>query len=221
MAHVAFEGAHRVAPWRRMTFMLHVTYSDALLIGAKWLRLKFSRFCSQAPWGVPWFVALQGISSGENGFKSHRFLCVFMRHSSETSMKFGRNSTTEESPIRRLLSSGNTPPLHNFGHFWRCVPPATLSPRLAVSDASGFSFPWRRLRCAAPVTHQGQGLVTSRCVARRLPLASWMPQKTLGSLPCPIVYSAQRVWLPRGSNFDRAHGRGVAQLSHSAAGSLS
>jgi hypothetical protein len=71
MAHVAFEGAHRVAPWRRMTFMLHVTYSDALLIGAKWLRLKFFRFCSQAPWGVPWFVALQGISSGESGFKSH------------------------------------------------------------------------------------------------------------------------------------------------------
>src|SRR5215472_15752977 len=48
-----------------------------------------------------------------------------------------------------------------------------------------------------------------------------MPQKTLGSLPCPSVYSVQIVWLPRGSNFDRAHGRGVAQLSHSAAGSLS
>src|SRR2546426_11190664 len=64
--------------------------------------------------------------------------------------------------------------------------------------------------CAAPVTHQDQGLVTSRFFARRLPLASWMPQKTLGSLPCPIVYSVQIAWLPRGSNFDRAHGRGVA-----------
>src|SRR5262245_10514057 len=48
-----------------------------------------------------------------------------------------------------------------------------------------------------------------------------MPQKTLGSLPCPIGYSVQIAWLPRGSNFDRAHGRGVAQLSPSAAGPLS
>jgi hypothetical protein len=63
--------------------------------------------------------------------------------------------------------------------------------------------------------------MTSRCVARRLPLASSMPPKTLGSLPCPIVYSVQIAWLPRGSNFDRAHGRGVAQLSRSAAGPLS
>src|SRR6059036_2621230 len=108
------------------------------------------------------------------------------------------------------LSRGNTSPLHNFGHFLCCVPLGTLHPRLAILDASVFSFPWRRLRCAAPVTHQDQGLLTSRCWARRLPLASWMPQKTLGSLPCPIVYSVQIAWLPRGSNFDRAHGRGVA-----------
>ena len=74
--------------------------------------------------------------------------------------------------------------------------------------------------CAAPVTHQAQGSLTSRSRARRLPLASWMPQKTLGSLPCPIVYSVQRAWLPRGSTFDRAHGRGVAQLGHSVAGHL-
>src|SRR2546428_13576569 len=97
-----------------------------------------------------------------------------------------------------------------FDIFFRCVPLGTLYPRLAISDASVFSCSWRRLRCAAPVTHQDQGLVTSRCFARRLPLASWMPQKTLGSLPCPIVYSVQIVWLPRGSNFYRAHGRGVA-----------
>src|SRR5262245_53019579 len=101
------------------------------------------------------------------------------------------NHDTEKSPIRRLLSRGNTHPLHNFWHFFRCVPLGTLHPRLAVSDASVSSFPWRRLRCAAPVTHQDQGLVTSRFVARRLPLASSMPQKTLGSLPCPIVYSVQ------------------------------
>src|SRR5215471_7654683 len=48
-----------------------------------------------------------------------------------------------------------------------------------------------------------------------------MPQKTLGSLPCPIVSSVQIVWLPRGSTFSRAHGRGVAQLGYAAAGHLS
>src|SRR4029453_9268185 len=112
-------------------------------------------------------------------------------------------------------------PSTTFDIFSRLFPPGTFLPRLAVSDASGFSFPWRRLRCAAPVTHQDQGLMTSRCVARRLPLASSMPQKTLGSLPCPIVYSVQITWLPRGSNFDRAHGRGVAPLGHSVVGPLS
>jgi hypothetical protein len=139
---------------------------------------------------------------------------------SEKSTKSDRNSTTEKSPIRRLLSRGNTSPLHNFWHFFRCVPLGTLHPRLVVSDASVFSFPRCRLRCAAPVTHQDQGLLTPRFVARRQPLASSMPQKTLGSLPCPIVYSVQIAWLPCGSTFDRAHGRGVAQLSHSAAGPL-
>jgi hypothetical protein len=74
--------------------------------------------------------------------------------------------------------------------------------------------------CAAPVTHQAQGVLTSRFCARRLPLARVVPQKTLGSLPCPIVYSVQIVWLPRGSNFYRAHGRGVARLSKPVAGHL-
>jgi hypothetical protein len=136
-------------------------------------------------------------------------------------MQCGRNSTTEKSPIRRLPSRGNTSPFHNFGLFFRCVPLGTLHPRLVIADASAFSFPWRRRPCAAPVTHQDQGLVTSRSCARRLPLASWMPQKTLGALPCPSVYSVQITWLPHGSTFSRAHGRGVAQLSHAVAGPLS
>jgi hypothetical protein len=42
---VAFEGAHRLAPWGRMTFVSYVTHGDPRLIGASWLRLKFSRFC--------------------------------------------------------------------------------------------------------------------------------------------------------------------------------
>jgi hypothetical protein len=112
-------------------------------------------------------------------------------------------------------------PSTTFDIFPRCVPLGTLHPRLAIADASMFSFPWRRRPCAAPVTHQDQGLLTSRCFARRLPLASWMPQKTLGSLPCPIVYSVQITWLPRGSNLYRAHGRGVAPLGHAVAGHLS
>jgi hypothetical protein len=41
IAKVAFEGTHRFAPWRR------ITACYTLLIGAKWLRLKFPRFCLQ------------------------------------------------------------------------------------------------------------------------------------------------------------------------------
>src|SRR6266446_2619559 len=129
---------------------------------------------------------------------------------SEASMKSGRNSTTEKSPVRRLLSRGNTSPLPNFWRFFPWVLVGTLHPRLAILDASVFSCPWRRLQCAAPVTHQDQGILTSRSRARCRPLAPSVPQKTLGSLPCPIVYSVQIAWLPHGSNFNRAHGRGVA-----------
>jgi len=60
-------------------------------------------------------------------------------------MKFGRKNTTEKSPIRRLLSRGNTSPLHNFGQLlsvafrW-----ANSTPRLVASDAPLFSFAWCR-----------------------------------------------------------------------------
>ena len=74
--------------------------------------------------------------------------------------------------------------------------------------------------CAAPVTHQAQGPLTSRSRARRRPLARSVPQKPLGSLPCPIVYSVQIAWLPHGSNFSRAHGRGVARLHKPVVGHL-
>jgi hypothetical protein len=75
--------------------------------------------------------------------------------------------------------------------------------------------------CAAPVTHQAQGSWTSRSRARRPPLARSVPQKTLGSLPWPIGYSVQIVWLPHGANFYRAHGRGVARLHNPVVGHLS
>ena len=118
--------------------------------------------------------------------------------------------TRKRHPLEGSCQEAIPLPSTTFDIFSRCVLLGSLHPRLASADASVFSFPWRRRSCAAPVTHQDQGLVTSRSCARRLPLASWMPQKTLGSLPCPIVYSVQIAWLPRGSNFDRAHGRGVA-----------
>jgi len=47
-----------------------------------------------------------------------------------------------------------------------------------------------------------------------------MPQKTLGSLPCPIVYSVQILWLPRGSTFSKAHDSGVAPRNHAVAGHM-
>jgi len=52
---------------------------------------------------------------------------------------------------------------------------------------------------AAPNTHQDQGSVTSRPQARRLPLAPVVPQKTVSSLPRPIVYCSNALaplWVP-------------------------
>ena len=68
-------------------------------------------------------------------------------------------------------------PSTTFDIFSRCVLLGTLHPRLALSDAAVFSLSWRRLLCAAPVTHQDQGLLMSRCCARHLPLASSCPRK--------------------------------------------
>ena len=43
------------------------------------------------------------------------------------------------------------------------------------------------------------------------PLAHLVPQKTLGTLPCPIVTSTVHVALPEGSTPKLARGRGVAK----------
>jgi len=103
-------------------------------------------------------------------------------------------------------------PSTTFDIFSCCVPLGTLHPRLAIADASLFSCPWRRPNCAAPSTHQDQGSLTSRWPAKRPPLAPVVPQKTVGSLPCPIGSCAHMPWLPEGSRFHMAHGRGVARL---------
>src|SRR5215813_375055 len=57
---------------------------------------------------------LDVVRGGDSRLKVIDFLCTFTRCPSKACMKFGRNSTTEKSPIRRLLSRGNTSPLHNF-----------------------------------------------------------------------------------------------------------
>jgi hypothetical protein len=89
-------------------------------------------------------------------------------------------------PIRRLLSRGHTSPPPLLTPFFRGAPPGTPF-RLVAADASLFSSMWCRPWGAAPSTHQDQGLWTSRWRAKRLPLAPVVPQKTVGSLPCPIV----------------------------------
>src|SRR5262249_18595758 len=88
------------------------------------------------------------------------------------------------------------------------------------STTSLFSCVWFR-PCERRTKHpSGSRLLTSRSPARHPPLAPSVPQKTVSSLPCPIVYSSQMPWLPWGSRFPMAHGRGVARLHKPVAGSL-
>ncbi|SRR6266702_3988497 len=126
-----------------------------------------------------------------------------------------------KSPIRRLPSRGNHSPYTTFDNCfpWRSAwhTPPDWSPQTHPC------FLACGVGCvgAAPSTHQDPGLVTSRPQARRLPLAPVVPQKTVSSLPCPIVDCAQMPWLPEGSCFPTAHGRGVARLHHPVGGPLS
>jgi hypothetical protein len=99
-----------------------------------------------------------------------------------------------------------------------------VAPRLAHLPALWPQTPPCFLACgvgdmgAAPATPQDQGLVTSRLLATRLPLAPIVPQTTVRSLPRPIVYCAHMSWLPEGSCVPLAHGRGVARLHPPVAG---
>jgi hypothetical protein len=52
------------------------------------------------------------------------------------------------------------------------------------------------------------------------PLARIVPQKTLGTLPCPIVTITVHVALPEGSTPTLARGRGVAKRDTSFGGHL-
>jgi hypothetical protein len=163
----------------------------------------------QAPWGISWFVAPQGIQVGRAGSKAIDFYALSWGVPRKIACNVVETAQRKSHPLEGSGQEAIPLPHTTFDVFFVAFRSA-LHPRWAIADASVFSYSWRRLQCAAPVTHLDQGLVTSRCCARRLPLASSMPQKTLGSLPCPIVYNVQIVWLPRGSTLYRAHGRGVA-----------
>src|SRR5262245_23068112 len=103
---------------------------------------------------------------------------------------------------------------------FRCVPLGELHPRLGLQPHPCFLARGVGCSSAAPSTHQDQGSLTSRWPAKRLPLAPVVPQKTVGSLPCPIGYCVQMPWLPEGSRFPMAHGRGVARPHNPVGGPL-
>ena len=124
-------------------------------------------------------------------------------------------------PLEGSCQEAIHPPYTTFDSFFRLRCARHTPPDLRPQTHPRFPCCGVSCLCAAPVTHQAQGSLTSRSRARRLPLARSVPQKTLGSLPCPIVYSVQISWLPRGSNFSRAHGRGVARLHNPVVGHLS
>jgi hypothetical protein len=111
-------------------------------------------------------------------------------------------------------------PATTFDSFPVVVCSAYSTPGLWPQTHPGFPCCDVGCLCAASATHQAQGFLTSRSSARRRPLARSVPQKTLGALPCPIVYNVQIAWLPHGSNFSRAHGRGVARPHIPVAGPL-
>src|SRR5262249_42667123 len=113
-------------------------------------------------------------------------------------------------PMRRLLARGNTSPYTTFDNFFSVAPRLAPPPALWPQTHPGFLACGVGRMGAAPSTHQDQGLVTSRVLAKRLPLAPVVPQKTVSALPRPIVDCAQMPWLPEGAYFPMAHGRGVA-----------
>jgi hypothetical protein len=129
--------------------------------------------------------------------------------------RFGdRKCTHEKAPVKRPYVPFT---LDNFFP-WRSA--WHTPPNLQPQTHPGFLARSGGRVGAAPSTHQAQGSMTSRSQARRLPLARLVPQKTLGFLLCPIVYHVQMVWLPHGSTFHKAHGRGVARLHNPVEGPL-
>ena len=121
-------------------------------------------------------------------------------------------------PIRRLLSRGNTSPLHNIGPLFAVAFPwAHPLRRVASRRIPVFAPVVSAMRCRTihpsgsrhpNVSLHGQTSAPGTCV----------PQKIVGSLPSPLVSIRQSVWLPLGSSVSMAHGRGVTSLPHAVVG---
>jgi hypothetical protein len=129
-------------------------------------------------------------------------------------------SVLEKHPLEGSRQEAILPLAQLLTTFFCCVPSGTPRSQLVAADASLFSCVWCRLGKRRTKHPSGSRPLPSRSHARRLPLAPSVPQKTVGSLPRPIVYSSQMPWLPWGSRFPMAHGRGVARLHNPSAGSL-
>jgi hypothetical protein len=124
-------------------------------------------------------------------------------------------------PLEDSCQEAIPPPCTTFDNFFSVA----LSLGKLTPDLGSQTHPCFLLRGvgpvgAAPNTHQDQGCLTARLPASRPPLAPVVPQKTVGSLPCPIVDRSQMPWLPYGSRLPMAHGRGVARLTHPVGGPL-
>ena len=174
----------------------------------------------QTSWCVPWFVTPQGISGGIAGSKAIDFYAISRGVPRKPACNLVETAQRKSHPLEGSCQEAIPLPYPTFDSFFRLRWRSAHSPGLWPQTHPCFSCCGVGYLCAAPVTHQAQGLWTSRFCARHLPLARVVPQKTLGSLPCPIVYNVQITWLPRGSNFYRAHGRGVARLPNPAVGHL-
>lgn len=132
------------------------------------------------------------------------------RHVSDLVDHLVTDTVAEVAPIRRLLSRGKTPPLHTFGVFFAevCCMASTLS--FAVSDAPVSSVDsvavasWRRT-----MHPSGSRLVEVSPPSQTSAPGTAVPQKTFGTLSCPIVMITA-LWLPSGSSPLVAHDRGVA-----------
>jgi hypothetical protein len=117
-------------------------------------------------------------------------------------------------PIRRLLSRGKTSPLPTFLHFFAEGCCLASRSRFAVLLAPVSSVVvmslalWRRTRHPSGSRPMRD---TSPYGQASGPLARIVPQKTLGTLPCPIVMITVHVALPEGSIPQLARGRGVAK----------
>jgi hypothetical protein len=101
-------------------------------------------------------------------------------------------------PIRRLLSRGNTSPLHNVCELFPLRSAERTPPPMCGRRPIPVFVPLVSASMCRTTHPSGSRRLTADSRAHRLPLALSVPQKTVGSLPCPIVCLGQVIWLPLG-----------------------